>query len=203
MPRRRTSVRFGDHDGHVPGLGQYPHTVGQDGMGGDRPGEPAVTPRRDQARRVVFRFARQSGEQDEMDPKVDESFEALLRFMRDSRGFDFTGYKRASLMVRRVRTAAHARRGGLDVLWQLYRLSRGPPRGVRRLFNTILINVTAFFRDRRPGSSWDRGHPADPRGKRPDDADPGLERRLRLGRRGLHLAMVLARRWGRRRSGTG
>ncbi len=32
----------------------------------------------------------------------DESFEALLRYMRDSRGFDFTGYKRTSLM-RRVR----------------------------------------------------------------------------------------------------
>ena len=28
--------------------------------------------------------------------------EALLRYMRDSRGFDFTGYKRTSLM-RRVR----------------------------------------------------------------------------------------------------
>jgi hypothetical protein len=34
--------------------------------------------------------------------KTDEAFEALLRYMRDSRGFDFTGYKRTSLM-RRVR----------------------------------------------------------------------------------------------------
>ncbi len=33
---------------------------------------------------------------------TDEAFEALLRYMRDSRGFDFTGYKRTSLM-RRVR----------------------------------------------------------------------------------------------------
>jgi two-component system, chemotaxis family, CheB/CheR fusion protein len=32
----------------------------------------------------------------------DESFETLLRFLRESRGFDFTGYKRTSLM-RRVR----------------------------------------------------------------------------------------------------
>jgi len=34
--------------------------------------------------------------------RLDEAFEALLRYARDSRGFDFTGYKRTSLM-RRVR----------------------------------------------------------------------------------------------------
>ncbi len=32
----------------------------------------------------------------------DKAFEALLRYLRDTRGFDFTGYKRTSLM-RRVR----------------------------------------------------------------------------------------------------
>jgi two-component system, chemotaxis family, CheB/CheR fusion protein len=37
-----------------------------------------------------------------MDSTTDEASEALLRYMRDSRGFDFTGYKRTSLM-RRVR----------------------------------------------------------------------------------------------------
>jgi hypothetical protein len=37
-----------------------------------------------------------------MDDTTDESFEALLSYLRDSRGFDFTGYKRMSLM-RRVR----------------------------------------------------------------------------------------------------
>jgi two-component system CheB/CheR fusion protein len=37
-----------------------------------------------------------------MDGTTDEAFEALLRYMRDSRGFGFTGYKRTSLM-RRVR----------------------------------------------------------------------------------------------------
>ncbi len=38
---------------------------------------------------------------DDMDT-TDEAFEALLRYLRDARGFDFTGYKRTSLM-RRVR----------------------------------------------------------------------------------------------------
>ena len=37
-----------------------------------------------------------------MDSATDEAFAALLRFMRDSRDFDFTGYKRTSL-IRRVR----------------------------------------------------------------------------------------------------
>lgn len=36
------------------------------------------------------------------DNEANESFEAVLRYIRDARGFDFTGYKRASLM-RRVR----------------------------------------------------------------------------------------------------
>ena len=37
-----------------------------------------------------------------MESTTDAAFEALLCYMRDSRGFDFTGYKRTSLM-RRVR----------------------------------------------------------------------------------------------------
>ena len=32
---------------------------------------------------------------------ADESFDALLRYLRDSRGFEFTGYKRAYLPVAR------------------------------------------------------------------------------------------------------
>lgn len=37
-----------------------------------------------------------------MNGDTDNAFEALLRYMRDARGFDFAGYKRTSLM-RRVR----------------------------------------------------------------------------------------------------
>lgn len=79
-----------------------------------------------------------------MSGQADESFEALLQYMRDSRGFDFTGYKRASLM-RRVRyrmeqTGTETFEGYLDVL-------QANPDEFGALFNTILINVTAFFRD--------------------------------------------------------
>ena len=71
-------------------------------------------------------------------------FEALLQFLQQVRGFDFTGYKRPSLMrrvVRRMQTLQLATfdeyRDYLEVHQDEFAL----------LFNTILINVTSFFRD--------------------------------------------------------
>ncbi|MDJ0576780.1 MAG: CheR family methyltransferase [Xenococcaceae cyanobacterium MO_234.B1] len=72
-------------------------------------------------------------------------FEALLEFLRQERGFDFTGYKRSSLMRRvRKRMLTHEIENFeayLDYL-QVH------PEEFLPLFNTILINVTAFFRDK-------------------------------------------------------
>src|SRR6202012_6125323 len=86
---------------------------------------------------------------DLMDPTTDEAFEALLRYLRDSRGFDFTGYKPTSLMRRvrhRMDTAGYATfEQYLDVL-------QASADEFASLFNAILINVTAFFRDAEP---WD------------------------------------------------
>jgi two-component system CheB/CheR fusion protein len=84
------------------------------------------------------------GGREEMATTTDDSFEALLRFMRDSRGFDFTGYKRATL-IRRVRHRMaqvdhETFEGYLDLL-------QASSEEFSALFNTILINVTAFFRD--------------------------------------------------------
>ncbi|MBV9515797.1 MAG: chemotaxis protein CheR, partial [Mycobacteriaceae bacterium] len=86
------------------------------------------------------------GQTDEL---KDEAFEALLRYLRDSRGFDFTGYKRNSLM-RRVRhrmdqAGYHTFEEYLDVL-------QASSDEFAALFNTILINVTGFFRD---PEAWD------------------------------------------------
>ena len=74
----------------------------------------------------------------------DPQFEALLGYLREARGFDFTGYKRASLM-RRVgrRMATVAVDGYGDYLDYL----QVHPDEFTALFNTILINVTGFFRD--------------------------------------------------------
>jgi len=76
-------------------------------------------------------------------------FEALLDYLKRSRGFDFTGYKRSSLMrrvLKRMQMVAIGDYGDyLDYL-------EVHPEEFAHLFNTILINVTAFFRDE---AAWD------------------------------------------------
>ena len=79
-----------------------------------------------------------------MDSTTDEAFEALLRYMRDSRGFDFTGYKRTSLM-RRVRNRMG--QAGYTSFEEYLDVLQASSDEFASLFNTILINVTAFFRD--------------------------------------------------------
>ena len=74
----------------------------------------------------------------------DPGFERLLEFVRDERGFDYTGYKRPTLMRRFEKRMQEV---GADD-WEAYRtyLSEHSEEFVE-LFNTILINVTGFFRD--------------------------------------------------------
>lgn len=86
---------------------------------------------------------------DEQNEETDEAFETLLRYLRDSRGFDFTGYKRASLM-RRVRHRMS--QAGCDTFEQYLDVLQASSDEFSALFNTILINVTAFFRD---PDTWD------------------------------------------------
>jgi two-component system CheB/CheR fusion protein len=74
----------------------------------------------------------------------DASFEGLLEFVRQTRGFDYTDYKRPSLMRRfqkRMETIGVADYDG----YREYLERDGDEFG--ELFNTILINVTGFFRD--------------------------------------------------------
>ncbi|GAA0493245.1 CheR family methyltransferase [Streptomyces olivaceiscleroticus] len=76
--------------------------------------------------------------------ELDEELEALLAFLRDARGFDFTGYKRSSL-TRRIRK----RMADVEVdSYADYRdMLETSAEEFNALFNTILINVTSFFRD--------------------------------------------------------
>jgi two-component system CheB/CheR fusion protein len=74
----------------------------------------------------------------------DEELESLLGFIRDSRGFDFTGYKRASI-GRRVRRRANEL--GFDGLSGYRDVLEADVDEFSTLFNTILINLTGFFRD--------------------------------------------------------
>jgi two-component system, chemotaxis family, CheB/CheR fusion protein len=72
------------------------------------------------------------------------AFERLLGYLRESRGFDFTGYKRASL----VRRVDHRMSGlGVATLEDYQDYLEVHPEEFTHLFNTILINATEFFRD--------------------------------------------------------
>ena len=79
----------------------------------------------------------------------DEEFEALLVYIKNSRGFDFTGYKRASLMRRFSKQMESVEVGSYSDYTDYLEVH---PDEFERLFDTILINVTSFFRDT---GSWD------------------------------------------------
>ena len=71
-------------------------------------------------------------------------FERLLEYLRQSRGFDFTGYKRPSLMRRVVGRMQTVK---IDSFPEYLDYLEVHPEEFIALFNTILINVTSFFRD--------------------------------------------------------
>ncbi len=85
----------------------------------------------------------------QLNEQPDEAFETLLNFMRDSRGFDFTGYKRTSLMRRVRHRMTHA---GFESYEEYLDHLQASADEFNALFNTILINVTSFFRD---APAWD------------------------------------------------
>ena len=101
-----------------------------------------------------------------------------------NRGFDFTGYKRPTpdAPLREADAGRRRRRLGRRTATT----SRSTREEFAELFNTILINVTGFFRD---PEAWEvrreRGHPAAPRANGGDGADPRSGRAgLRVGRGG-------------------
>ncbi len=80
---------------------------------------------------------------------MNPTFEALLDHLRQSHGFDFTGYKRSSLMRRveyRMQTLQMATYSDYG------NYLKASPEEFTPLFNTIEVNVTNFFRD---AEVWD------------------------------------------------
>jgi two-component system CheB/CheR fusion protein len=76
--------------------------------------------------------------------QVDPRFEDLLGFVYDARGFDYSQYKRPSLIRRfekRMQTV------GAETYDDYRSYLEAEPREFAELFDTILINVTGFFRD--------------------------------------------------------
>src|SRR6058998_3078888 len=84
-----------------------------------------------------------------MSSRSDNGLVALIEYLKRSRGFDFTGYKPASL-ERRVQKRMQfvGSRDYSDYVDYL----EVHPEEFEVLFNTILINVTAFFRD---AATWE------------------------------------------------
>ena len=79
-----------------------------------------------------------------MSTELDPGFEELLDFVHEARGFDYSQYKRPSLMRRfekRMQTA------GVDTYEDYRSYLEAEPREFAELLDTILINVTGFFRD--------------------------------------------------------
>ena len=94
-------------------------------------------------------------------------FEALLDYLKRNRGFDFTGYKQNSIM-RRVQKRMQVI--GIESYGDYIDYLEVHPDEFAQLFNTILINVTSFFRDT---PAWEYlAQTVIPRilaGKKPDD----------------------------------
>ena len=78
------------------------------------------------------------------DEPQDPAFEHLLQYLLENRGFDFSGYKRTTLHRRLARRMSQV--GVADYTAYLDYL-RAHQEEFAALFNTILINVTGYFRD--------------------------------------------------------
>jgi two-component system, chemotaxis family, CheB/CheR fusion protein len=78
-----------------------------------------------------------------------QDFETLIEYLRESRGVDFTGYKRTTL-VRRV--AKRCQELGIDNFPAYLDYLQVHSDEFPILFDRILINVTEFFRDQ---PAWD------------------------------------------------
>ena len=75
------------------------------------------------------------------------TLETLLAFVKDTRGFDFTGYKRSSVERRVSKRMAEVEAQTYDDYVDYLELHAEE---FAELFNTILINVTSFYRDAAP-----------------------------------------------------
>jgi two-component system CheB/CheR fusion protein len=74
----------------------------------------------------------------------DDGFEDLIKYLKESRNFDFTGYKRSSLARRVDRQMQSIAVGSYDEYRDHLEVH---PEEFTALFNTVLINVTSFLRD--------------------------------------------------------
>ena len=78
------------------------------------------------------------------DARTDTTLDALLEFVKETRGFDFTGYKRSTIQRRVAKRMAAVGAERYDDYLDFLELHGEE---FAELFNTLLINTTGFFRD--------------------------------------------------------
>lgn len=124
----------------------------------------------------------------------DRQFDALVDYLKRSRGFDFSAYKRPSLM-RRMKKRVHA--DGLETFSDYLDYLEVHPEEFGLLFDTIMINVTGFFRD---DQAWEvLNTDVIPRivgGKKPDDPIRVWCAGVASGEEVYTLAMLIAEALG-------
>ena len=76
--------------------------------------------------------------------RADTTLDALLEFVKETRGFDFTGYKRSTIQRRVAKRMAAVGTERYDDYADFIELHGEE---FADLFNTLLINTTGFFRD--------------------------------------------------------
>ncbi len=128
-------------------------------------------------------------------PDATNEFDRLLEYLKRTRSFDFTAYKRASLIRRvekRLQMVGIASFGDYTDYLEVH------PEEFVQLFNVILINVTAFFRD-EPAWEYLRGQivPGMLDGARNHDPLRIWSAGCASGEETYSLAMVLAEALGR------
>ena len=124
----------------------------------------------------------------------DERVEALLDYLKATRGFDFSAYKPSSL-VRRIQKRLQAVSSSSYEQYRSY--LEAHPEEFQLLFNTILINVTSFFRD---PEAWEflatQVVPRVLTGGRPDSTIRVWSTGCASGEEAYTLAMILAEQLG-------
>ncbi len=128
------------------------------------------------------------------EPDNSSDFEELLDLIKRSRGLDFKGYKRASL-IRRVQRRMQI--AGVDNYRDYMALLETDPSEFDHLFNTVLINVTSFFRDSIPwGFVSEEIIPRLLEEKSPEAPIRAWSAGCATGQEAFTLAMVLAEQLG-------
>lgn len=127
-------------------------------------------------------------------PENDPEWTGLLGYLLNARGFDFRGYKPASL-ARRIRKRMDS--VGLDRFAAYHEYLEVHPDEFATLFNVILINVTGFFRD---PAAWEAVRatalPQIMDLKTPDDPIRAWSAGCATGEEAYTIAMILAEELG-------